>query len=325
MTVGTDPGSRGAAPILRTQGLVRSYGPHAGVLGVDIEVPRGSVYGLVGPNGAGKTTLLGLLTGLRRPDAGAIHMDVERRHVGLVPDVPEFERWLTAREVVSLSARLVGVRASPGRVTDELARVGLTDAADRRVGGFSRGMTQRLALAAASVTDPELVLLDEPSSALDPGGRAAVLDLIAEWSERATVMLSSHILADVQRVADVVGVLRAGELVYQGSLSTLLDRYLRPTWLLRVRDKADRLQASLSACDWVAGCEHIGGGVLHVRSHTVEDGERGIVSVAADVGARVLSVVPEEADLESAFLALTGSPDGGGGDPDARSAGGGAR
>lgn len=294
-------------PILRTQGLVRSYGPHAGVLGVDIEVPRGSVYGLVGPNGAGKTTLLGLLTGLRRPDAGSIELDVERAHVGLVPDVPEFEKWLTAREVVALSATLVGATASPARVSDELSRVGLTEAADRRVGGFSRGMTQRLALAAASVTDPELVLLDEPSSALDPGGRAAVLDLIAEWSERATVMLSSHILADVQRVADVVGVLRAGELVYQGSLSTLLDRYIRPAWLVRVRDRAEALHAGLSSADWVAGCDLLGGGVLRVRSHAVEDGERGIVVAAAEAGARVLSIVPEEADLESAFLALTGS------------------
>ncbi len=305
--MGTDPTSTGSVPILRTHGLVRSYGPHAGVLGVDIEVPRGSVYGLVGPNGAGKTTLLGLLTGLRRADAGTIDLDVERAHVGLVPDVPEFEKWLTAREVVALSATLVGSAASPARVDDELARVGLAEAADRRVGGFSRGMTQRLALAAASVTDPELVLLDEPSSALDPGGRAAVLDLIAEWSERATVMLSSHILADVQRVADVVGVLRSGELVYQGPLSTLLDRYLRPAWLVRVRDRAEALHSRLSAADWVAGCDLLGGGVLRVRSHTVEDGERGIVVAAAEAGARVLSIVPEEADLESAFLALTGS------------------
>ncbi len=296
-----------ASPILRTRGLVRAYGPQQGVLGVDIEVPRGVVYGLVGPNGAGKTTLIGMLTGLRTIDSGTVELDVERRHVGLVPDVPEFERWLTAAEVVSLSARLVGTDASAARVADELARVGLSDAADRRVGGFSRGMTQRLALAAASVGDPELVLLDEPSSALDPGGRAAVLDLIAEWSERATVMLSSHILADVQRVADVVGVLRAGELVYQGPVQTLLDRYLQPTWLVRIRGESQPLLTRLSAADWVEGCDDLGGGKLRVRTRTVEDGERGIVVVAAAVDARVVSVMPEEADLEAAFLALTGT------------------
>ena len=298
-----------ADPILRTRGLVRRYGPHAGVLGVDVEVPQGSVYGLVGPNGAGKTTLLGLLTGLRRPDSGEIELDVDRQHVGLVPDVPEFEKWLTAGEVVSLSAVLVGQSATPARVADELARVGLADVVDRRVGGFSRGMTQRLALAAASVTDPELVLLDEPSSALDPGGRAAVLDLIAEWSERATVMLSSHILADVQRVADTVGVLRAGELIYQGPVQTLLDRYLRPTWLVRVRGSAEPLRDRLSRADWVETCDDLGTGRLRVSTRTVEDGERGIVTSAAAVDARVLSIVPDEADLEAAFLALTGPAD----------------
>jgi ABC-2 type transport system ATP-binding protein len=308
-----------ADPILRTSGLVRRYGEHAGVLGVDVEVPRGSVYGLVGPNGAGKTTLLGLLTGLRRPDSGEIALDVERRHIGLVPDVPEFEKWLTAAEVVSLSAVLVGQSATPARVADELGRVGLADVADRRVGGFSRGMTQRLALAAASVTDPELVLLDEPSSALDPGGRAAVLDLIAEWSERATVMLSSHILADVQRVADTVGVLRAGDLIYQGPVQTLLDRYLRPTWLVRLRGSAEPLRDRLSRADWVESCDDLGGGRLRVSTRTVEDGERGIVTAAAAVDARVLSIVPDEADLEAAFLALTGpsdaSAEGAGGSP----------
>jgi len=291
--------------ILRTHGLLRRYGPDAGVLGVDLDVPRGSVYGLVGPNGAGKTTLLGLLTGLRRPDAGTIELDVERRRVALVPDVPEFERWLTASEVVSLAAYLVGTAASPARIGDELARVGLSEAADRRVGGFSRGMTQRLALAAANVGDPELVLLDEPSSALDPGGRAAVLDLIAAWAERATVVLSSHILADVQRVADVVGVLRTGHLIYQGPLQTLLDRYLQPTWQVRVRGASEQLRQRLTSADWVDSCDDLGGGLLRVRTKSLEDGERGLSAAAAAVDARVVSIVPEEADLESAFLALT--------------------
>lgn len=291
--------------ILRTDGLVRAYGPHAGVLGVDLEVPRGSVYGLVGPNGAGKTTLLGLLTGLRRADAGTVHLDVDRHHVALVPDVPTFEPWLTAAEVVDLSASLVGSTATTARVADELARVGLAEVADRRVGGFSRGMTQRLALAAAAVVDPELVLLDEPSSALDPAGRAAVLDLIAEWSQRATVMLSSHILADVQRVADVVGILRAGEMVYQGPVQTLLDRYLQPTWQVRLRGDARVLHERLSEADWVERCDVVGPGVLRVSARTVEDGERGIVAAAAATDARVLSLQPEEADLESAFLMLT--------------------
>jgi ABC-2 type transport system ATP-binding protein len=291
--------------VLSTAGLIRSYGPDAGVLGVDLEVPRGTVYGLVGPNGAGKTTLLGLLTGLRRADNGTIDLGIDRRRLALVPDVPEFERWLTASEVVALAGTLVGAPPSPARITSELAAVGLADAADRRVGGFSRGMTQRLALAAANVGDPELVLLDEPSSALDPAGRAAVLDLIAAWAERATVMLSSHILADVQRVADVVGVLRTGHLIYQGPLQTLLDRYLQPSWAVRVRGSHEALLERLRSADWVEECTDLGGGLLRVRTRSVDDGERGLPVAAAAVDARVVSIVPEEADLESAFLALT--------------------
>jgi ABC-2 type transport system ATP-binding protein len=166
-------------------------------------------------------------------------------------------------------------------------------------------MSQRLALAAANVTDPELVLLDEPSSALDPAGRAAVLDLVAAWAERSTVMLSSHILADVQRVADVVGVLRAGRLIYQGPLQTLLDQYLQPSWQVRVRGSDEPLAARLAASDWVEQCERLGGGVLRVRTRSLDDGERGIAAAAAAVDARVVSLTPEEADLESAFLALT--------------------
>jgi ABC-2 type transport system ATP-binding protein len=292
-------------PVLATHGLVRQYAPGTGVLGVDLLVPRDCVYGLVGPNGAGKTTLLGLLTGLRRADTGTIDMAVDPGRLALVPDVPEFERWLTASEVVSLAGTLVGAVPSPARVRDELARVGLAEAADRRVGGFSRGMTQRLALAAANVGDPELVLLDEPSSALDPAGRAAVLDLIAAWAERATVVLSSHILSDVQRVADQVGVLRAGRLVYQGPLQTLLDRYLRPTWRVRLRGPVVPLRDALAAASWVEAVDDLGGGTLLVRTRSLEDGERGLVAAAAAVSAQVVAIVPEEADLESAFLALT--------------------
>jgi ABC-2 type transport system ATP-binding protein len=299
-----------AAPLLATHGLVRQYGPDAGVLGVDLVVPRDCVYGLVGPNGAGKTTLLGLLSGLRRPDRGSIDLAVPPGRLALVPDVPEFERWLTAAEVVALAGTLVQAPPSPARVGDELARVGLAAAADRRVGGFSRGMTQRLALAAANVGDPEVVLLDEPSSALDPAGRAAVLDLIAAWAERATVLLSSHILSDVQRVADQVGVLRAGRLVYQGPMQALLDRYLRPTWRVRLRGRADALAGALAASDWVESVDDLGGGTLLVRTRSLEDGERGIVAAATRTDARVVSLVPEEADLESAFLALTDQPTG---------------
>ncbi|HSK26971.1 MAG TPA: ABC transporter ATP-binding protein [Jiangellales bacterium] len=298
--------------VLSTTGLVRRYesaGRSTGVLGVDLAVPRGVVYGLVGPNGAGKTTLLSLVTGLRTPDAGTVELAVDRRRVAVVTDVPEFEPWLTAAEVVRLAAHLVGADDSAAAVDRALAEVGLGESAGRRVGGFSRGMSQRLALAAAFAGEPELLVLDEPSSALDPAGRAAVLDLVLAWGRRATVVLSSHVLSDVQRVADVVGVLDQGTLRYQGPLAELLAQHVRPRWTLHVRDGAAALAEALRAEPWV---EHVevdpGDGMVRVRGTDLDRGETGLVRVAAAVGARVVSLAPEEADLESAFLALTGGP-----------------
>jgi ABC-2 type transport system ATP-binding protein len=210
--------------------------------------------------------------------------------------------------VVALAAHLVGADDSPAAVAAALDQVGLGEAGSRRVGGFSRGMSQRLALAAAFAGDPELLVLDEPSSALDPAGRAAVLDMVLAWGRRATVVLSSHVLSDVQRVADVVGVIHRGTLRYQGPLAELLVRHVRPQWTLHVRDSAEALAAALRTEPWV---EQVvaGDGVVHVRGTDLEAGETGLVRVAAATGARVVSLGPEEADLESAFLALTGGPE----------------
>ena len=149
------------APIVRTAGLTKRYRDHTALTDVDLAVPTGGVYGLVGPNGAGKTTLLSLLLGLRRPTSGTLHLAVDRSSIAAVPDTPQFDPWLTAREVVDLSRHLLDPTLPTARVAQALERTGLADAADRRCGGFSRGMLQRLGLAAAVVGEPELLLLDE--------------------------------------------------------------------------------------------------------------------------------------------------------------------
>jgi ABC-2 type transport system ATP-binding protein len=155
---------------------------------VDLAVPEGCVYGLVGPNGAGKTTLLAVLAGLRRPTGGIVHCGVDRRSAALLPDTPQFDAWLTGREVVALAKGLVA-RHAPARWVDRaLADAGLADAAARRVGGYSRGMLQRLGLAATMVGRSDLLLLDKPASALDPAGRREVLDLLTRLRGHATVV-----------------------------------------------------------------------------------------------------------------------------------------
>jgi ABC-2 type transport system ATP-binding protein len=306
---GDEPAAAG--PVVRTAALTRDYGG-TGLFDVDLRVPRGSVYGLAGPNGAGKTTLLSILAGVRRPGSGTVTVTVPRGDVAVCPDVPDFDRWLTAFEVVDLARSLAAPRAGGGDVLGALQAAGLADSADRLVSGFSRGMLQRLGLACAMVGDPQVLILDEPTAALDPAGRADILALIAGMRGRRTVIFSSHILADVQRIADHVGILREGRLLYQGATGELIDRYLRPRWLVRVAGDAVPVAAALRAQPWATRVDPAGTGMIRVDATTLEEGERGIPAVIAGCGARQVSCEPVAADLESAFLSLTGEapPDG---------------
>jgi len=288
--------------IVKTASLTKRYGTHTALDGVDLAVPEGSVYGLVGPNGAGKTTLLALLAGLRKPTAGELTIAVAKRKVALLPDTPQFDPWLTGREVVELARGLMGVAADPDRV---LADAGLADAADRRVGGYSRGMLQRLGLAATIVGEPEVLLLDEPASALDPAGRREVLDLIARMRGHATVILSSHILGDVQEVCDTVGVLRAGRLLFQGPMANLLVGRAVPAYRIKLRPPTDGVAAALRALPWVTGVEPDGPDTLRCNVSSLAEAESRLPGALAEAGARVVSLAPLAADLEDVFLELT--------------------
>ncbi len=304
MAVGAPPPE--SPPTVRTASLRKEYGSHVALDDVGIEVPRGTVYGLVGPNGAGKTTLLGILSGLRRPTAGTVDLAVPRRKVAVLPDTPRFDPWLTAREVVDLARTMVAPDAPADRVDGAIRAAGLEDAAGRRVGGFSRGMLQRLGLAATIVGDPELLLLDEPASALDPAGRRDVLDLIARLRGTSTVLFSSHILADVERVCDTVGVLRAGRLLYQGTMTGLLSGTVAPEYRIHVRDGVEQVVAALRAQPWVRSvAQNDGPGVVRIGVASADDAERAMIPVLAGTGARIASVEPEAIDLERVFLELT--------------------
>jgi ABC-2 type transport system ATP-binding protein len=295
-------------PAVSTRALTRDYGGGTGVFDIDLVVPRGSVYGLVGPNGAGKTTLLSIVGGTRRADSGEVTFGVDRHRVAVSTDVPEFEPWLTAAEVVELAGNLVDPRLPREKVKVALHRTGLSGYGDRKAGSLSRGMTLRLGFAAALVADPQLLILDEPTSALDPRGRSDVLDLVASLRDLTTVVFSSHILADVQRVCDQVGVVRAGRLLYQGPTAQLVDTHMRPSWLVRVRGGGTDLLRAFAAEHWVARVSSLRPGVFRVEARSLEAGERHIAEVLSRSSARVVSVAPEESDLEAAFLSITGGP-----------------
>ncbi len=290
-------------PVIATTAVTKTYGDTTALDQVDLVVPRGATYGLIGPNGAGKTTMLSILAGLRQPTSGAFHLGVERRRVAVLVDTPLFEPWLTAREVVDLARTLVAPDLGGDRVDIALREVGLSDAAERRTGGFSRGMLQRLGIATCLVGAPEVLMLDEPSSALDPAGRREVLDLIGRLAGTTTIVLSTHILADVQQVCDVVGVIDEGRLRYQGPIEELLAR-TSSRYRLQVRGDATALADRLGREPWVTDVEVQGTGRLQVVTDDAAQAEHGLPRLVAEGGMRLVSLNPAT-DLETAFLELT--------------------
>jgi ABC-2 type transport system ATP-binding protein len=291
--------------MIEIRGLTKDYGDRRALAGVDITVAEGSVYGLVGPNGAGKTTLLGIIAGLRRPSSGSVELAVGRRDMAVLPDTPRFDPWLTGLEVVSLAQQLTDPEGGRARVEEVLADAGLADAGQRRVGGYSRGMLQRLGVACTVVGWPRLVLLDEPASALDPQGRREVLDLIARLRGSATILFSSHILGDVQEVCDTVGILDDGRLLFEGPIRSLLVGQAIPRFHVRLRSDADRVAAALAHLEWVTEVEQRADGTLAVAVTSLDVAERRLPGELAATGAAVMSFEPEAVTLERAFLELT--------------------
>ncbi len=291
--------------IVRTHQLQKDYGSTVALRNVGLEVPSGSVYGLVGPNGAGKTTLLAILAGLRKPTSGSVEVQVEWSRVAVLPDTPQFDSWLTGREVVDLARTLTDPSVPSDRVDEVLEQAGLADAARRVVGGYSRGMLQRLGVASTVVGRPALLMLDEPSSALDPAGRREVLDLVARLRGEATVIFSSHLLGDVQEVCDTVGILRAGELLFQGPLTELLVGSAIPAYRLRVRPPRDRAVEALRRAPWVRSVEEVSPDELRILVETVGAAEQNLANSLAGTGVRIVSFGPEAATLEQVFLELT--------------------
>jgi len=207
--------------ILKITGLTKRFGKVTALDGLDLNLEFGSIHGFVGPNGAGKTTMLSIVSGLRRKTSGDITFNVPENRRMLMPDTPDFFPLLTAREMVDLARYPFRKEVSEKSVARVIEEVGLANSIDRRVGGFSRGMKQRLGLATALIAEPQLLLLDEPCSALDPIGRREVLDAILQLKSKATVLFSTHILSDVEAVCDSVTVVDNGRSLYGGTVDDI--------------------------------------------------------------------------------------------------------
>ena len=210
-------------PVLEISNLTKKYGNFVAVDGFNLKLQQGTVHGLVGPNGAGKSTMLSIISGLRRKTSGVINFGLPRKEIMLMPDTPDFFGFLTARQIVDLARSPFSLNISEEQVEKMIDDVGLSDAIDQKVEGFSRGMKQRLGLATTIISRPKLILLDEPCSALDPIGRYDVLEIVTKLKENSTILFSTHILSDGETVCDSVTVVDHGKTLYEGTVSGISD------------------------------------------------------------------------------------------------------
>ncbi|GHV43210.1 ABC transporter ATP-binding protein [Clostridia bacterium] len=235
--------------MLRIENLSKSFGNHRVLEGISFTVPEGSIFGFIGANGAGKTTTMKLILGLLTPDSGDIYVCGEKvsfgssktnRNVGFLPDVPEYYNYMRPREYLRLCGEITGMPSAKIKSrSDELLRlVGLTT--NKKIGGFSRGMKQRLGVAQALLNEPKLLICDEPTSALDPVGRKEILDILLEIKRKTTVIFSTHILSDVERICDSAAVLNKGKIVLNGSLAELKARHGKADTAINFASPADR-------------------------------------------------------------------------------------
>jgi ABC-2 type transport system ATP-binding protein len=277
------------------------------VRAISLEVRRGEIFGFLGPNGAGKTTTIKMLTGLIAPTSGRatilgreIPSPDAMGRVGFLPENPYVYPYLTPREFVTLCARLSGMggRELVNKVERVIERVGIAYAIDRPVRALSKGMLQRTGLAAALVHDPELLILDEPMSGLDPVGRKEVRDLIVEESRaNKTIFFSSHILSDVELLCDAVCILRKGEVVASGAISDLVELGVRRTEIT-LGGGGENLVTELEALG--PSLQRIGKTI--VIDAQGDDVVKAVLELALKAGARIESVIPKRETLEDIFV-----------------------
>jgi ABC-2 type transport system ATP-binding protein len=277
------------------------------VEGIDLTVHDGEIVGFLGPNGAGKTTTLKMLTGLISPTSGSATVFGHRipspdamANVGFLPENPYVYPYLTPREFVSLCGRLSGLSGSKLRVRVEavIERVGMAHAIDRAVRALSKGMLQRVGLAAALVHEPQLLILDEPMSGLDPVGRKDVRDIIVEEKKKGrTVFFSTHILSDVETLCDHVCILRRGKVVVSGVLRDLLDAGARGSEITLSPASAEMREALASMS--LSPREIAGSLVVEVEG---DERSSEVLKRALELGATIESVTSKRETLESLFV-----------------------
>ena len=310
--------------VIETTNLSKRYGDIMALDGLDLVVPRHSIFGFLGPNGAGKTTTMKLLLGLAQPTEGGgtifghdiVHDSLAiRARVGYLPQQPAFYIEMTARETLRFTASFFynGPRALvEQRIEETLQLVGLEAKADRAVRGFSGGERQRLGIAQAQINYPDLLILDEPAAALDPLGRRDVLAIMERLRKYTTVFYSTHILDDVQQVSDTVAILNHGRLVSQGPIEALLSDGGQTVFDVIVKGQTSGAYELLQSQPWVAQVDALqkngaAAGVAHWQVSVSDDAvaERDLFRLLArDEALVVLEYGRKRLELEEIFMQL---------------------
>jgi ABC-2 type transport system ATP-binding protein len=281
-----------------------------------LEIPENVVFGFLGPNGAGKTTTVKLLTGFSKPTSGKAFVAGEeigdgnlnlREKTGLLPDVPTFYDWMSGREFLYWVGELFHLPKPEIKTrTEELLQlVELEKAANRRIGGYSRGMKQRLGIAQALFNHPKVLFLDEPTSALDPIGRRDVLTLVKRLKQEATIFMSTHILADVERVCDMVAIVNRGKLVLVSTVEALREKYAHSIFDMEFLEDSRNFAEQLKYVSYLSEPEIIGENgtqVLRIKALDIKQARSQLPRLIAESGLTLSRYELNLPNLEDIFL-----------------------
>ena len=309
-----------ATEAIRCEHLTKRFGSFTAVEDLSLTIEEGASFGFLGPNGAGKTTTLRLFTGLTNPSEGRMWVGGEdvsgqsldlRSQVGYLPESPAFYGWMTGREFLEFTGDLYGMPRQETRATATrlLKEVDLVEAGDRKVRGYSRGMQQRLGLAQALMHEPRVLFLDEPASALDPIGRRDMLETINSLRGRTTIFISSHILADVERICDRVAIINHGKLVTSGSIDDLRTQQGRSLFLVQVEQDPTPLITQLQQVPWVSSVESAAANSFHalrVEASDLDTAKTQLPRLVHESGLTMLKYELMSASLEDIFMDLVG-------------------
>lgn len=286
---------------------------------LNMSINEGSIFGFLGQNGAGKTTTIRMILGLSKPSFGQIKLcgeevlfgsNTTNKYVGYLPDVPEFYGWMKPYEYLTLCGRMYGMDNNilKARALDLLHMVGL-ESSKRKISGFSRGMKQRLGIAQALIHSPKLLILDEPTSALDPIGRKEILDIILSLKGNLTVMFSTHILSDVERICDTIGILSGGKLALEGKLTDIQHKFGGKKFKLEVEgsDKTSVLIKKLLSLPSILDLKSESDSSYIVSSRNTAELRSSICPILADLGIPLKHFEALESNLEDIFMEVTHS------------------